>query len=99
MRKNEKTLRAAISLDDGQRRDYIFNFDEFFDSFQLRIAARTGITEVQPIIPLLLNSTINLARPIPAVQEYPPNPPPIPPPPEKYYASTEICKVSRKNVR
>nr|XP_012232538.1 PREDICTED: discoidin domain-containing receptor 2-like isoform X3 [Linepithema humile] len=50
-----------------------------------------GITEVQPVIPLLLNSTINLARPIPAVQEYP-NPPPIPPPPEKYYASTEICK-------
>lgn len=74
--------------------DYIFNFDEFFDSF-----SDTGITEVQPIIPLLLNSTINLARPIPAVQEYPPNPPPIPPPPEKYYASTEICKVSCKNVR
>ncbi|XP_018375817.1 PREDICTED: discoidin domain-containing receptor 2-like isoform X1 [Trachymyrmex cornetzi] len=52
----------------------------------------TGINEVQPVIPLLLNSTINLARPIPAVQEYPSNPPPIPPPPEKYYASTEICK-------
>ncbi|EZA55710.1 hypothetical protein DMN91_009358 [Ooceraea biroi] len=53
----------------------------------------TGITsEVQPVIPLLLNSSINLTRPIPAVQEYPSNPPPIPPPPEKYYASTEICK-------
>ncbi|XP_076749546.1 discoidin domain-containing receptor 2 isoform X1 [Xylocopa sonorina] len=52
----------------------------------------SGITEVQPVIPLLLNTTINLARPIPPVQEYPSNPPPIPPPPEKYYASTEICK-------
>lgn len=55
-----------------------------------------GITEVQPVIPLLLNTAINLARPIPSVQEYPSNPPPIPPPPEKYYASTEICKVSIK---
>ncbi|KOX81182.1 Discoidin domain-containing receptor 2 [Melipona quadrifasciata] len=40
------------------------------------------------------NTAINLARPIPPVQEYPSNPPPIPPPPEKYYASTEICKNS-----
>ncbi|CAK9829515.1 Discoidin domain-containing receptor 2 [Anthophora retusa] len=54
----------------------------------------SGITEVQPVIPLLLNTAINLARPIPPVQEYPSNPPPIPPPPEKYYASTEICKNS-----
>ncbi|KAG6799540.1 discoidin domain-containing receptor 2 [Apis mellifera caucasica] len=54
----------------------------------------SGITEVQPVIPLLLNTAINLARPIPSVQEYPSNPPPIPPPPEKYYASTEICKNS-----
>ncbi|XP_003487695.1 discoidin domain-containing receptor 2-like isoform X1 [Bombus vosnesenskii] len=54
----------------------------------------SGITEVQPVIPLLLSTAINLARPIPPVQEYPSNPPPIPPPPEKYYASTEICKNS-----
>nr|XP_034183281.1 discoidin domain-containing receptor 2-like [Osmia lignaria]XP_034183368.1 discoidin domain-containing receptor 2-like [Osmia lignaria] len=54
----------------------------------------SGITEVQPVIPLLLNTAINLTRPIPPVQEYPSNPPPIPPPPEKYYASTEICKNS-----
>ncbi|CAK9798435.1 Discoidin domain-containing receptor 2 [Anthophora quadrimaculata] len=54
----------------------------------------SGIAEVQPVIPLLLNTAINLARPIPPVQEYPSNPPPIPPPPEKYYASTEICKNS-----
>ncbi|XP_003693128.2 discoidin domain-containing receptor 2-like isoform X1 [Apis florea] len=52
------------------------------------------MTEVQPVIPLLLNTAINLARPIPSVQEYSSNPPPIPPPPEKYYASTEICKNS-----
>ncbi|KAF7388965.1 hypothetical protein HZH66_010102 [Vespula vulgaris] len=54
----------------------------------------TGVTEVQPVVPLLLNTPIEqLARPIPTVQEYPANnPPPIPPPPEKYYASTEICK-------
>lgn len=43
-----------------------------------------------PVIPLLLNPT----RPIPPVDEYQSIPPPIPPPPEKYYASTEICKVS-----
>lgn len=86
--------RQFLSLTAGVG-DYIFNFDEFLGlSF-----SDAGIAEVQPIIPLLLNSTINLARPIPAVQEYPSNPPPIPPPPEKYYASTEICKVSRKNVR
>ncbi|XP_076622324.1 discoidin domain-containing receptor 2 [Colletes latitarsis] len=54
----------------------------------------SGITEAQPVIPLLLNTAINLTRPIPPVQEYPSNPPPIPPPPEKYYASTEICKNS-----
>ncbi|XP_046827642.1 discoidin domain-containing receptor 2-like isoform X1 [Vespa crabro] len=54
----------------------------------------TGVTEVQPVVPLLLNTPIEqLTRPIPTVQEYPANnPPPIPPPPEKYYASTEICK-------
>ncbi|XP_024936410.1 discoidin domain-containing receptor 2 isoform X2 [Cephus cinctus] len=52
----------------------------------------SGSPETQPIIPLLLNTAINLTRPIPPVQEYPTNPPPIPPPPEKYYASTEICK-------
>ncbi|XP_066592501.1 discoidin domain-containing receptor 2 isoform X2 [Prorops nasuta] len=51
-----------------------------------------GITEAQPVIPLLLNTAINLARPISPAEEYPSNPPPIPPPPEKYYASTEICK-------
>ncbi|XP_043286317.1 discoidin domain-containing receptor 2 isoform X2 [Venturia canescens] len=51
-----------------------------------------GTAQPQPIVPLLLNTAINLARPIPPVQEYPCNPPPIPPPPEKYYASTEICK-------
>lgn len=54
---------------------------------------------MQPVIPLLLNTAINLARPIPSVQEYPSNPPPIPPPPEKYYASTEICKVSIKEEK
>lgn len=66
------------------------------------LGCTTGMTEVQPVIPLLLNTAINLARPIPSVQEYSSNPPPIPPPPEKYYASTEICKVSiqkkKKNV-
>lgn len=50
---------------------------------------------MQPVIPLLLNPAINLARPIPAAQEYSSNPPPIPPPPEKYYTNTEMCKVSR----
>ncbi|XP_051161939.1 discoidin domain-containing receptor tyrosine kinase B [Leptopilina boulardi] len=51
----------------------------------------TGITDVQPVIPLF-NTAINLKRPILPVEEYSSNPPPIPPPPEKYYASTEICK-------
>ena len=68
-----------------------------------QLQKKTGTPEAtaqqqQPIIPPLLNTAINLARPIPPVQEYPCNPPPIPPPPEKYYASTEICKVSFHQV-
>ena len=81
----------------GHRVSLTLSKNSFFLS--ARWYRRTGITEVQPVIPLLLNTAINLARPIPPVQEYPSNPPPIPPPPEKYYASTEICKVSIKNVR
>ena len=81
----------------GHRVSLTLSKNSFFLS--ARRYRRTGITEVQPVIPLLLNTAINLARPIPPVQEYPSNPPPIPPPPEKYYASTEICKVSIKNVR
>ncbi|CAB0039584.1 unnamed protein product [Trichogramma brassicae] len=52
----------------------------------------TGVPEEHPTMPLLLNTTINLGRPIPPVQDYPSNAPPIPPPPEKYYASSDICK-------
>ncbi|XP_011501342.1 PREDICTED: discoidin domain-containing receptor 2 [Ceratosolen solmsi marchali] len=51
-----------------------------------------GASEERPVMPLLLNTPINLSRPIPSVQEYPSSAPPIPPPPQKYYASTEICK-------
>lgn len=62
--------------------------------------ARTGALEAQqPVIPLLLNTAINLARPIPLPEEYPSNPPPIPPPPEKYYASTEICNKVKTRYR
>ncbi|XP_058790523.1 discoidin domain-containing receptor 2 isoform X2 [Phymastichus coffea] len=50
--------------------------------------------ENRSVIPLLLNTAINLSRPIPpAALEYPSGKaPPIPPPPEKYYASSEIGK-------
>ncbi|XP_023246903.1 discoidin domain-containing receptor 2 [Copidosoma floridanum] len=50
------------------------------------------VSEEHPVIPLLLNTSVNLSRPTPSSQDYSTNAPPIPPPPEKYYVSPEICK-------